>query len=109
MFEKELCEYLANHGYWVHFITPDARGAQPFDIIAVKNGRAVAIDCKTSSKASISIGRLEENQKSAFDSWLACGNSMPQIAVKYNGRLFFVPYEELKKGTVKLTGEGIEL
>ena len=41
-FEKEMCELLANRGYWVHFITPDNRGAQPFDIIAVKDGKAFA-------------------------------------------------------------------
>ena len=29
-FEKEMCDLLAIKGYWVHFIAPDARGAQPF-------------------------------------------------------------------------------
>ena len=48
-FERQMCDILAKKGYWVHFIVPDARGAQPFDIIACRDGRPVAIDCKTSS------------------------------------------------------------
>ena len=47
-FEKEVCKMLQDMGYWVHFITPDMRGAQPFDIIAAKNNRPYAIDCKVS-------------------------------------------------------------
>ena len=95
-FEREFCEYLANKGYWVHFIAPDARGAQPFDIIAVKGGEAYAYDCKTSVKPTISIDRLEENQKCAFDKWVACGNTVPRVAVKYKDDIYIVNYKLLK-------------
>lgn len=95
--EKECCEILQNLGYWVHFITPDSRGAQPFDIIAVKNGRAKAIDCKTSEKDTFPFSRLEDNQVYAFEKWLACGNDMPEIWIKYNNKLYVVCYWELKE------------
>lgn len=95
-FEKELCRLLAQEGWWVHFISPNESGAQPFDIIAVKNGIALAGDCKTSTNKIFRINRLEENQIMAFEKWLACGNFMPYVFVKYNGWICAVPYAELK-------------
>jgi len=96
-FEKEVVELLASQGWWVHFISPDNTGAQPFDIIAVKDNMTIAIDCKTSSKKSFSIRRLEENQKFAFEKWLSCGNTIPLIFVKFEGKISIVPYTQLEK------------
>lgn len=102
-FEREVCALLSKKGYWVHFITPDARGAQPFDIIAVRNGRATAIDCKTSASASFSISRLEDNQIHAFEKWVRCGNEMPLIYVKHVGNIYVVRYDDLKAaGIIRL-------
>lgn len=95
-FEQEMCGILAQSGYWVHFIVPDTRGAQPFDIIAVKNGRAVAIDCKTCVAKTFSIDRLEDNQIMAFEKWISCGNEMPIIAIKHNDKIRMVTYDRLK-------------
>lgn len=102
-FEKEVCAMLAQDGYWVHFIVPDARGAQPFDIIAVKDGRPLALDCKTCVAKTFNISRLEDNQVTAFEFWLACGNPEPYIFVKHEDRVYKIPYSVLKKdGKVKL-------
>lgn len=95
-FEREVCDILAASGWWVHFIAPDARGAQPFDIIAVKDGRAVAIDCKTCVSNRIALTRLEDNQILAFERWIACGNEMPVILVKHNGAIYRIPYNRIK-------------
>lgn len=95
-FENLLCRWYADRGYWVHFLAPDARGAQPFDIIAVKDGTAEAVDCKTASRHFISYDRLEDNQILAFEKWIACGNFMPYIAVLYAGNLYMITYERLK-------------
>lgn len=94
-FEQEFCEMLKERGYWVHFITPDKRGAQPFDVIAVMNGYAHAFDCKTSSKKWFSISRLEENQKMAFNKWIDCGNNSACIAIKYDDHVYCIPYVNL--------------
>jgi Holliday junction resolvase len=99
-FEREFCELMAAKGWWVHFITPAANGGQPFDVIAVKSGTALAIDCKTSVKRLFSINRLEENQKLAFEKWIRCGNNDPMIAVKYKEHVYLLPYERLKNEEV---------
>lgn len=107
-FEHELCQILAQKGYWVHFIVPDARGAQPFDVIAVKDGKALAIDCKTCVADSFNIGRLEENQIMAFERWIKCGNDDPFIAVKHDNKVYLINYSYLKeRRTIKIGEENI--
>lgn len=95
---------MLNHdGWWVHFIEPKQSGAQPFDIIAVRHGRAVAIDCKTCVKNTFSIDRLEDNQIFAFDKWKACGNSDPYVIVEHDDDIYVIPYSYLKENkTMKL-------
>ena len=102
-FEKQMLNLISKKGYWAHFITPDKRGAQPFDIIAVKDCMAIAIDCKTSKDHIFRLSRLEDNQIMAFEKWMACGNSSPWLAIKYNDEIYMVEYEILKKkGSVDL-------
>lgn len=104
-FERDFCELLAKSGFWVHFITPDRRGAQPFDVIAVRNGNAFAIDCKTltDKRASISISRLEENQIMAFEKWRKCGNRGTWLAIKHGEEVYMLSYTFLKRAkTVKM-------
>lgn len=96
-FETEFCKLLASRGYWVHFISPDRRGAQPFDVIAVKGGKAYAYDCKTIVQRKFSIGRMEENQKTSFDLWMRCGNKIPRVAIKYRDHIYIVLYTVLKQ------------
>ena len=108
--ERDFCKWLAKKGWWVHFITPAPDGGQPFDVIAVMNGKALAIDCKTSAKATFSLNRLELNQKTAFNKWMRCGNLMPLVAVRYQGKLYYIKYDELKAGYVDLRKRrGIDL
>ena len=98
-FEREVVEIMQKRGYWVHFLAPDSRGAQPFDIIAVKNGMAIAIECKTLSpkEKSFPIDRLEDNQKFAFEVWQRCGNAEPLIAVKWGEETRFIGWNNLKR------------
>lgn len=96
-FEKEMVNILAKDGWWSHFICPNETGAQPFDIIACKNGHCIVGDCKTSVKPIFPISRLEDNQIMAFEKWLACGNSMPFVFVKYDNKIYVIEYSELSK------------
>lgn len=105
-FERKILTWCQNEGFWAHFLTPDARGAQPFDVIAVKDKVPYAIECKTLSDKEdcFPFSRLEENQILACERWLKCGNTMPVIAIGRGGnKACFVLYETLKKnGRIKI-------
>lgn len=102
-FEKKMCEILSRDGWWVHFISPDARGSQPFDIIAVRDGVPAAIDCKTCESHIFRLSRLEDNQVNAFAKWLACGNDLAYLAVLYNDNVYMIYYKNLcRNGSVDL-------
>ena len=105
-FEVDMCELMARSGFWVHFIEPNRAGAQPFDIVAARGGRAYAIDAKTCAAGSFNISRLEDNQRMAFDLWLSCGNYMPFVAVKHDDVIYMIDYATLQeKRSVKLNQE----
>ena len=95
-FENEFCQMLAEMKYWVHFITPDRTGAQPFDVIAVKDNKPYAFDCKTNASETFSIKRLEDNQIMAFEKWLRCGNRYAYIAIKHDDEVWVISYQDLK-------------
>lgn len=96
-FEKRMCKELSDRGFWVHFITPDRSGRQPFDIIAIKHGIPFAIECKTSAKKTFPITRLEDDQITAFNKWINCGNGNPMVAVEYDGHIYMIPFTVLNK------------
>lgn len=95
--EREVVEILRHNGYWAHFLTPDQRGAQPFDIIAVRDGHAIAIECKTLSPKQryFSVDRFEDNQIMAFQKWKRCGNTSVLIALKWGEQWDFIPFDEI--------------
>lgn len=103
-FERRMCEKLAEKGFWVHFISPDMRGAQPFDLIFAKDGQTFVADCKTSDDYMFRVNRLEDNQVLAFNKWLRCGNSTPRVFVLYEGNVYDINYlllDEKKKISLK--------
>ena len=105
-FEWQMCDILSKRGFWVHFISPNRSGAQPFDLIIAKDGFAMAADCKTCEDHIFRFGRLEQNQIMAFEKWLACGNLCPVIYVKHKDCVYVVKYKDLKeKGKVDLNEE----
>lgn len=80
-FEQELCEILASHGFWVHFMGANNSG-QPADIIAVRNKVSYLIDAKVCSLNKFPLKRIEENQDLAMDLWHECGNGIGWFALK---------------------------
>lgn len=81
----------------MHFLTPDKRGAQPFDLLAVKNGVALAIDCKTCADPIFRLSRLEDNQRYAFTRWMERGNGTPYLLVKHDEYIYWISYSRLLK------------
>lgn len=94
-FEREFAELLAEKGFWVHRLQDNQNG-QPFDIIAVKNGRAYAFDCKDCAGRSFPLSRIEENQRMAMERWEECGNGTGYFAVHFTASgTHILPFEEI--------------
>ena len=94
-FEQELCEILADAGYWVHNFA-NRKNGQPADIIAVKNRMAFLIDAKVCSYEIFPFKRIEDNQHLAMDMWIECGNIEPYFALKCRNEIYMVGYRTIK-------------
>ena len=82
--ERELQSKLWDEGFSVVRVAGSGRSRLPSpDLVAVKSGRAYAIECKATSKDSRSIPKSELNLLKDF-----CdrGGCIPIIAVKFTNR-----------------------
>ena len=95
-FEQELCQILADAGYWVHNFA-NRKNGQPADIIAVKNGKAYLIDAKVCMYEVFPFRRIEENQHLSMDMWIECGNIEPYFALKARNEVYMVGYSTIKE------------
>ena len=95
-FEQELCQILADAGYWTHNFASKKTG-QPADIIAVKNGKAYLIDAKVCMYEVFPFRRIEDNQHLSMDMWIECGNVTPYFALKARNEIYMVSYEFIKE------------
>ena len=94
-FEQELCEILADHGFWAHNFA-NRKNGQPADIIAVKNRMAFLIDAKVCTYEVFPFRRIEDNQHLAMDMWIECGNIEPYFALKCRNEVYMVGYRTIK-------------
>lgn len=95
-FEAELCEKLAERGWWAHNLAQNQAG-QPADIIAVKNNIAVLIDCKECKNNKFSLSRIEGNQEGAMHLWRKFGNNHCYFAVRLNtGEIYCIHYGTIR-------------
>ena len=94
-FEQELCEILADAGYWVHNFA-NRKNGQPADIIAVKNSISYLIDAKVCSYEVFPFRRIEENQQLAMNMWTECRNNAPYFALKCRNEVYMVDWNTIK-------------
>ena len=98
-FERIIVRALGDCGYWAHRIAPDARGAQPFDVIAMGGGKVIAADCKVCQGGRFSFERFEDNQRLAFE--LIRQNNMNSnnlyigIFAWYDRKVYWIDYDSL--------------
>ena len=95
-FEQELCEILADAGYWTHNFE-NRKNGQPADIIAVRSGGAYLIDAKVCTYEVFPFKRIEENQRLSMDMWIECGNIEPYFALKARNEVYMVGYSTIKE------------
>jgi Holliday junction resolvase len=97
-FEQELCEKLAEYGFWTHNLAMNKSG-QPADVIAVKNKIAYLIDAKVvSTSRGFALSRVEENQDLAMDLWNERGNGQGWFAFKITktDEIYMIPHVCIK-------------
>ena len=93
-FEQELCEKLAEYGFWTHNLAMNKSG-QPADVIAVRNKQAYLIDAKVvSTSRGFALSRVEENQDLAMDLWNEKGNGQGWFAFKITktNEIYMIPH-----------------
>lgn len=114
-FEKYMVDWLNEKGFWVHRMAESNTGSQPFDIIALKGHCVFALDCKVIStkRPYFPFGRIEENQKRAFEKLYECYNGilLCGFMIYFEDDVYLLDYaiakmwiEEGKKG-ITLTEE----
>lgn len=99
-FEKDFMKFLANKGYWVHFIENAAyTGNQPCDVIAIKNDKTELYDCKTLANKNglFPTSRIEENQVLAFKRLRKCCNrsTVFALAILWNNDIYIVDFDDI--------------
>ena len=95
-FEIELCNKLAENGWWVTRLAPSSVG-QPSDIIAVKNNFPLLIDAKVCSNDKFELSRIEPNQESSMTLWEERGNIAAYFAMKLqNGEIYMISFDSIK-------------
>lgn len=95
-FESEFCQLLFDHGWWVHNMAQNAAG-QPADVIAVKDHKALLIDCKVCTNRGFALSRVEDNQHLSMDLWRDRGNGEAWFAIKTNlGEIIMLPHLSIK-------------
>ena len=91
-FEQDVCDILAEHGFWCHLLNANKSG-QPADIMAVRNKQAYLIDAKVCSSRGFALSRMEENQEMAMELWKECGNGQGWFAIKVpTGEIYMIPH-----------------
>ena len=95
-FEQELCDKLAQHGFWAHNMAQN-RDGQPADIIACIGDTPILIDCKVCLNDRFPISRIEENQHTAMALWDKTGNNYAYFALKLStGEIYMHHYNGLR-------------
>ena len=106
-FEQELCEKLAEYGFWTHNLAMNKSG-QPADIIAVRNKAAYLIDAKVCSSKGFALSRVEENQDLSMDLWNSKGNGQGWFALKVKDEIYMIPHFCIKAYMVQQSSLSIE-
>ena len=95
-FETELCDLLADNGFWAHNLAQNQTG-QPADVIAVKNDIAYLIDCKVCLNDRFPFSRIEDNQEGAMTLWEMRGNANCYFALKDSQEnIYMVHFDDLQ-------------
>lgn len=72
-FEDRVLKIFSDAGYWTYAMSNGPRG-QPFDLMAVRDGRCIAIEVKHLAQPIFYSSRVETNQAVAIKYYMRRGN-----------------------------------
>lgn len=72
-FEDRVLKMFSDAGYWTYAMSNGPRG-QPFDMMAVQNGKCIAIEIKHLAQPIFYSSRVETNQAVAIKYYMRRGN-----------------------------------
>ena len=101
-FERLFIEHLKDSGYWALRIPCNDRGAQPFDVIAIRGSNILAVDCKVCSQPRFETRRIEDNQRLAFELMQKRTNAWCGFACYHDGNIFMIPFGDCTGASVRL-------
>ena len=105
-FERQFAEILSKRGFWVKLLKQNANG-QPADLLAVKDGHAMLIDCKRCEHGYFDTKRIEPNQNEAMQLWLECGNGEGYFALGFPDGVIAVAKRSYFEGKKRVTEDEI--
>ena len=105
-FERHLCWWLSQNGYYVIFNERNSAGAQPVDVIAIKDNIATMIECKNleGSTGRFPLSRIEQNQINAYKMFKSKHNTNFVLAINWNGGVYIIDF-----GLLQFFSDSIDL
>ena len=100
-FENVFAKWLFDKGFWALNIPKNKFGAQPFDIIAIKDDFIWAIDCKVCGQNRLDLRRVEPNQLSAFNALRTRTNAHCSFVCWHKNVMYEITFNEVEKGLSK--------
>ena len=94
--EVKLRKTLSYWGFFAHLLV-DNKNGQPFDIIAIKNGKIFAIDSKASISNRFNRSRIEDNQYSSLAK-IAKEGAYTGFAIYYKNEFYFLEFKNINTG-----------
>lgn len=98
-FERYIANLFYKNGFWVLRIPKNERGAQPFDILAIKGNTIYALDCKVCAKKSFPIDRIEDNQWISMEVIKQRTEAVAGFVIYHSDKIYFITYEEAAKSS----------
>ena len=93
-FEEELCDYFSSQGYYVIYNEKGITGAQPCDIVIIKNNIAILVEAKNLDNKSgiFNLDRIEQNQVLAYNKFRSCKNTNFILAIKWKNNIWLIDF-----------------
>lgn len=95
-FENDVCSFYFKLGYWAHRIQKDERGAQPFDVIAIRGRDVIAVDCKVCSRKRFPLSRVEDNQWLSMELMQQRTKAFVGFLCHFGNKVYVLPFSVAK-------------